>query len=510
MLNRLPGMVTLCWMSSIPALAQDAVLGDSIVGCVWTQFTFENGEVSSEGCLVGGLPEGEWITYHVNGQVASRGSRKNGLLEGKWFFHNEEGWLEHEISYDQGTLNGEELFYSSENQLLSKFTWLNGVQEGWSFWFDAQGNVVKKVPFEAGKEMGLGWEYDPSDGRPIARLDYHNGYLRGIERINRYNEAGRKRGVWLVWNAREVLIEEGPWTDGQRNGVFTFYDNQGKLDRLERYINGQLQEDDETTQMLDIRRTYHENGQVARIGGYGAKGPEGVFRIYDDQGNLAGGEVFKDGQKVAEGKTLVDGFREGEWKLFYASGELFGQGSYVDGLRDGIWQFYNRDGTLAQEGSYRAGEFHGNWIWYYPDGSLHRKEAYRKGEEDGLFQEWNLDGELLLEGDYVEGEKQGFWFSQINDHKEEGVYIDGMRDGEWTHWYDNGQKQFRGSYLLGDPIGRHLEWNRDGTRRWLGEYEAGLANGDWIYYSDNNQIMQVRTFKIGVLVKVDGVKVNKP
>ena len=482
---------------------------DSLPGCEWTQFTFESGAVSSEGCLVDGKPEGIWKTYHPSGLLASEGARRSHELEGVWRFYHEGGWLEHEVPYAQGRLNGTERFFSADGVLFEEKSWVQGVQEGLARTYFNNGNVQKEVPFEGGREQGLGWEYDAADGRPISRLDFHNGYLRGVERINRYNDAGRKKGVWLVWNANGVLIEEGPWTNGQRHGVFTFYDNKGKLDRLERYVYGELQADDETTQLLDIRRTYHENGQVARVGGYGEQGPEGVFREYDLEGNLVGGAVYQNGTQVAEGITEANGLRSGAWKLFYDSGELFGEGGYEEGLREGAWRFYNRDGSLAQEGNYRAGNYHGDWTWYYPNGDIHRRESYRKGKEDGLFQEWNVDGELLLEGDYVDGLRNGVWVTQVNDHREEGAYIDGERHSEWIHTFDNGQKQFQGSYDQGIPLGKHFAWNRDGTRNWVGTYEGGLPDGDWTYYGDNNQIVQVRTYRMGELIKVDGIKVDR-
>lgn len=492
------------WASQVTAWTQDPV-----ADCDWTQFTFANGSVSSEGCLVDGLPEGVWKTYHPNGNLASEGARVQHELTGLWRFYHEDGWLEHEVHYAKGRQDGIERFYAAEGVMEEERMWVNGVQEGELRRYHSNGNVARAIPFEAGREQGLGWEFDREDGRRVARLDYHNGYLRGIERINRYNEAGRKTGVWVVWNARGILVEEGPWTDGQRNGVFTFYDDKGKLDRLERYVNGELQAADEVTQMLDIRRTYHENGQIARVGGYGAQGPEGVFRVYSPTGELIFGEVYSNGERIAEGITEPNGLREGDWKLYYDSGELFGEGGYAEGLREGPWRFYNRDGSLAQEGGFREGRYHGDWTWYYPNGDVHRKEAYRRGKEDGLFQEWNRDGELLLEGEYIDGLRHGFWMTQVNDHREEGSYVDGERDGEWVHTYDNGQKQFRGAYLLGDPIGKHVEWNRDGTRHWMGSYEAGLPDGDWIFYGENNQIAQARTYRVGELIKVDGTKVNK-
>ena len=453
-----------------------------------------------------GLPAGIWKAYHPNGNLASEGLRET-QLQGTWKFYHEGGWLEHVVHYERGRLDGWEQFYAAAGELKEERFWLAGVQEGEAKFYHPGGALARVVPFQSGREQGIGWEFAASDERRIGRLDYHNGYLRGIERINRYNEAGRKAGVWLEWNARDVLVEEGPWSDGQRHGVFTFYDNKGELDRLERYVHGELQAADETTQMLDIRRTYHENGQVARVGGYGELGPEGVFREYGPDGKLVGGSVYAKGELVAEGMTEANGLREGEWKLFYNTGELFGEGAYVEGVREGPWRFYNRDGSLAQEGNYRSGLHHGDWIWYYPSGDIHRKESFRKGKEDGLFQEWNADGELLLEGDYVDGARHGKWSTQVNDHREDGVYVDGERDGEWVHTYDNGQKQFRGSYVLGDPVGKHVEWNRDGTRRWVGGYEAGLPDGDWIYYGENNQIAQTRTYRIGELIKVDGTKV---
>ena len=479
-------------------------------GCQWTQFTFASGAISSEGCLVDGLPEGVWKTYHPNGNLASEGAREGHELAGEWRFYHEDGWLEHEMNYDLGRLNGVERFFSGPEVLREERMWQAGVQEGEQRLYHANGNLARTVPFVAGREQGLGWEFAQEDGRKLARLDYHNGYLRGIERINRYNEAGRKSGVWLEFNARGVVVEEGPWSDGQRHGVFTFYDGKGELDRLERYVHGELQAADATTQMLDIRRTYHENGQIARVGGIGSQGPEGVFRVYSPSGELIGGEVYQNGLRIAEGITEPNGLRAGDWKLHYDTGELFGEGAYNEGLRDGPWKFYNRDGSLAQEGNYRVGNYHGPWIWYYPNGDIHRKEEYRNGKEDGLFQEWNADGELLLEGEYIDGAKHGKWVTQVNDHREEGMYVDGVRDGEWEHTYDNGQIQFRGNYLLGDPIGKHVEWNRDGTRRWMGTFEAGLPDGDWIYYGENNQIAQTRTYRVGELIKVDGTKVDKP
>ena len=37
----------------------------------------------------------------------------------------------------------------------------------------------------------------------------------------------------------------------------------------------------------------------------------------------------------------------------------------------------------------------------------------------------------------------------MNDHTEEGNYIDGEKHGVWVHTYDNGQLNFKGEFAGG-------------------------------------------------------------
>ena len=47
-------------------------------------YYFENGQVSSEGYLRNGNPDGYWKSYHRNGKIKSEGNRKEYLLDGIW------------------------------------------------------------------------------------------------------------------------------------------------------------------------------------------------------------------------------------------------------------------------------------------------------------------------------------------------------------------------------------------------------------------------------------------
>ena len=155
------------------------------------------------------------------------------------------------------------------------------------------------------------------------------------------------------------------------------------------------------------------------------------------------------------GVTNAEGKRIGEWAQFYPDGVLKSQGLSVK-ASEGRWKFCAETGQLIQEGTYRDGEFQGNWRWYYIDGSLHRDESYRKGKADGRFLELDRQGKTLVEGRYDYGLKQGPWLMDVNDHREEGRYVDGERHGTWIHTFPNGTEQFKGEFEMGLPVGRHV------------------------------------------------------
>src|SRR5262245_9181693 len=70
------------------------------------KYYFPNGQVSSEGTLVDGKPEGWWRTYYENGTLRSEGNRVRFQLDSIWRFYDEEGVLASEISYKADKKNG--------------------------------------------------------------------------------------------------------------------------------------------------------------------------------------------------------------------------------------------------------------------------------------------------------------------------------------------------------------------------------------------------------------------
>ncbi len=65
-------------------------------------FYYENGNISSEGSMRNGKPDGYWKNYYENAVLKSEGNRKDYMLDSIWKFYSYDGRLNLEISYKNG------------------------------------------------------------------------------------------------------------------------------------------------------------------------------------------------------------------------------------------------------------------------------------------------------------------------------------------------------------------------------------------------------------------------
>lgn len=470
-------------------------------------FYYDNGSVSSEGNFKDGKPDGWWKTYFPNGELKSIGKRTNFELDSLWTFYTDEGILESKINYQNGQKNGTEILFNEEGNQKEINTYIDGLKTGESILFYSTGEKYRTIPFEENKEKGMGYEF-AKDGRIITKVKYDQGYLRSIEKINRLDESGRRKGYWEILGPNNKVKEEGNYTQDKRNGIFKFYDRKGVLEKMITYKNGvEVTEEEQASVILNIKKSFYDSGAIKIIGSYDGDNKQGVFRQYDENGNIISAELYKKNQKIGEGLIDKNGFRQGPWKLYYPSGEIQAEGEYVDNLKEGKWKYFYTSGKSRQVGQYRKGLPHGEWNWYYENGLSWREEIYRKGKEDGLMTEYDTLGNVILTGEYIDGYKNGLWVSHINDHKEEGEYIDGEKHGKWRFTYENGRKNFEGEYQGGIPVGKHVFYYSNGLKREEGKYSGGEKEGDWKVYNELGEVKNVLKYKQGIVVKINGQKV---
>ena len=473
------------------------------------QYHYENGKVSSEGYLRDGKPDGYWKTYYPTGQIKSEGGRKNFQLDSTWNFYSENGMLQKSIQYKNNDRNGWERLYDDKGKLNEEYLYENNLKNGAAKWYYESGQLRKEGQFLNSKEEGKAIEY-AADGRIITLLTYRNGFIYTEERINRYDEQNKRVGIWRDLYQDGRLSLEGNWSAGMKNGVFKFYNRKGELEKLERYENDVLIVDEASTAILDIRKEYHSNGKLKEVGTYREGKKQGNFRVYDLEGKETDGLLYDNDIQVGKGMIDSLGRRVGEWTLLYPDGNKRAQGKYVAGLREGNWTYFYANGKTEQTGVYKLDWPTGMWKWYHGNGLLHREEMYRNGREDGSSIEYDSLGVIINEGEYTAGVKNGKWKLTVNDHIEEGQFLDGERDGVWTAYYGNGNKMFEGEFQSGVPIDKHRYWYDNGQLEMAGKYLGGEMEGRWDFYDMNGYPSMQLDYKGGSVIRINGQKIRLP
>ena len=70
----------------------------------------------------------------------------------------------------------------------------------------------------------------------------------------------------------------------------------------------------------------------------------------------------------------------------------------------------------------------------------------------------------------------------------EKKYIEGkydeqeLRNGVWTSWFENGNKNSEGKYVNGKEDGNYRVWHSNGQLFYKGQYDMGRKTGVWVFY----------------------------
>ena len=91
---------------------------------------------------------------------------------------------------------------------------------------------------------------------------------------------------------------------------------------------------------------YYENGQLRRKGDYKNGKVEGSWVGYYEYGQLKSKGDYKNGEE------------EGSWVSYYDNGQLQYKGDYKNGKKEGYWEEYHKDGSVFTIGT---GTFKDGW-----------------------------------------------------------------------------------------------------------------------------------------------------
>jgi len=472
----------------------------------WNVFYHPNGSISSEGAMRNGRPDGYWKTYYENGVLKSEGNRVDFELDGLWKFYDETGRITLEINYKKGKRDGTRKTYRENEIIYERF--VNDQKEGLTEYFYPDGLLMRTIPFIDGLEHGNGFEFDKL-GNIITLTEFRRGYIINRETINRHDRNGLRQGKWKYFHEDGSLRMEGSFRKGKREGFFKTYDRLGNLTDIRKFVDDKEVIDVPEISALQVVTEYFETGVISRITTLRNGIPEGVSREYNEDGTVAQAIVYAAGNIIGKGVMDEEGKREGIWEEYYVNGNLKARGTYRNDLKVGNWVYYHENGQLEQQGVYAEnGKPLGKWVWYYENGNLWREEFFINGLQDGLVTEFDPYGNVISEGEYFEGLEEGKWIYNLENHRIEGTYTAGQRNGMWRHFYANGQLSFEGQFINDVPNGNHIFYWENGNKKDEENYVMGRKEGDWIRYNEDGTLLLVITYNNNREISYDGVKIR--
>jgi len=109
------------------------------------------------------------------------------------------------------------------------------------------------------------------------------------------------------------------------------------------------------TGQLRIEKIFN-NGNLQKLTGYYDTGEiEGLF-VYVNGEPVAGAEYYKNGQKMGEVPKELDGKINGPVKYYYENGDLRADGEYRNDKPHGIWRDYDEQGNITRERYFENGK----------------------------------------------------------------------------------------------------------------------------------------------------------
>jgi antitoxin component YwqK of YwqJK toxin-antitoxin module len=187
----------------------------------WKEF-YDDGVLKASGKFKNGKKIGEWKYYFHSGELEQVGTYdKNGNIDGEWIWYYKNG-TEHIIqNFFENFPEGEYVEYDETGKVLAKGNYAEGEKAG--NWTEHSGNEIMEGKYRYGEQQGK-WKTYPLDNKKhlISEINYFEGQANG--KFVYYQENGK-------------ILEEGSYTMGKRSGTWKKYDEQGNVSVTVKYQN---------------------------------------------------------------------------------------------------------------------------------------------------------------------------------------------------------------------------------------------------------------------------------
>ena len=256
---------------------------------------------------------------------------------------------------------------------------------------------------------------------------------------------------------------------------------------------------------------------------------------------------YPDSVVSSEG-LMRNGNPDGYWKSYYQDGTIRTEGNRKNFLLDSVWKFYNNHAKIQSEITYRAGIRHGVSRRYLEEGieefdyvddmikgiaylksysgHILRTVPYENGKENGLAKLYDTLGTIIGTIEYIDGYavkreyvnrtdqngmKQGHWkvFWENGNLQLDGYYLNDKKDGYFKYYNEEGNflriEKWENDILIEDApetkrLERKVDYHPNGKIKTVAYFFKGIPDGIRREYSIDGQVVKSYMFRNGILV----------
>ena len=160
----------------------------------------------------------------------------------------------------------------------------------------------------------------------------------------------------------------------------------------------------------------------------------------------------------------------------------------------GFIKYKHSHGQVARLVQYCEGKKNGVFVeWHkFGLGQKSLEGIFKDGLSEGGWIKWHENGGIAEEINFKNGKRDGQWIEYSANgkkyHFKGNFNVNNEREGFWVEWYTGGKKLKReGEYKNGQPHGTHTSWYSNGEKKLVSNYLDGEKHGPWIDYHENGQ-----------------------
>lgn len=261
-----------------------------------------------------------------------------------------------------------------------------------------------------------------------------NGIADGLFQIEYLYETQSRYTRWkenteeVVRDSVPITIVTGNYKDGVKQGLWTFYNFDGKL-----FAQGELQGNKQVGKWFERRQELFFN--IAKL-----KTSKVYFleSNYTQDGLLNGKSVGYQSMNKKVKMIEIDyanGVKNGLQIMYYPNGKLHVKAEYKQGKRNGLYQAWAEDGTKKLEMAFKDSLLHGQFRTWWSNLQIATTGQYVEERKIGLWESFDKNGTLVSHGLYENGRKNGRW--TVHFLKQKVSRVEFIKEGEVyeTHVY---------------------------------------------------------------------------